>query len=134
MALQRIDLHQQHVFSCRGPKQREDRWVAEVTTVPIGYAIDLDRAEQIRQAGGSYDRIDGDLVVGEDAQPPGLHVGRGDEDLRAPALPHRLKISRHRLDQVKAPYAPPPCSAKLIFFRLDPLGMASLLFLGQGDR
>jgi hypothetical protein len=24
---------------------------------------------------------------------------------------------------VKAPYAPPPCSAKLIFFRLDSLGM-----------
>ena len=39
VALQRIDLHQQHVFGRRGPEQRKNRWVAKVAAVPIRHAV-----------------------------------------------------------------------------------------------
>ena len=38
VALQRIDLHQQYVFSRRGPEQGENRWVAEIAA---SYASEL---------------------------------------------------------------------------------------------
>ena len=39
-------LHQQNVFGRCGPEEWEDRWVAEVAAVPIGHAVDLDRADR----------------------------------------------------------------------------------------
>src|SRR5262245_29945388 len=54
--------------------------------------------ESCREAGRSYDRVAGNFVVGEDAQPPGPHVRRRDEDLWALAFSHRLKIDE-ALDQ-----------------------------------
>jgi hypothetical protein len=53
----------------------------------------------MRQTGGSYNHVGGDLVMGENAQPSRPQIGRGDKDLRALGFPHRLKIDE-ALDQV----------------------------------
>src|SRR5580700_5238249 len=54
---QRIDLDHQHVLGRGGAEKRKDDRVAEVTSVPIGHAVDFDGAEQQRQAGRRHHRI-----------------------------------------------------------------------------
>ncbi len=50
-AFARIDLHDQHVVGRVRLQERQQRGIAAVAAVPIGHAVDLDRAEQERQAG-----------------------------------------------------------------------------------
>ncbi len=50
-ALARIDLHDQDVGGCVRVQERQHHGIAAVAAVPIGHAVDLDRAEQERQAG-----------------------------------------------------------------------------------
>src|SRR5579862_8794416 len=71
---QRIDLHHQHVFGGGGAEKRKDHRIAEIAAVPIGHAIDLDSAEQQRQAGRGHHRIGGDLFARKNPHPSGLHI------------------------------------------------------------
>src|SRR5580693_1515517 len=78
---QRIDLHHQHVLGRGGAEKRKDDRIAEIAAVPVGHAVDLDGAEQQRQAGRGHHRIGGDLVARKNPHPAGLHIGRRDKDL-----------------------------------------------------
>ena len=80
LAHQRIDLHDQHVLGLGRAEERIEHRIAEIAAVPIGHAVDLDRAEHRRQAGRGHHRLGGNLLVRENMQPPGLHIGGGDED------------------------------------------------------
>jgi hypothetical protein len=46
------------------------------------YPPDRDRLEQQWQAGRRHHRVGGDLFARKDAQAPGRHIGRGDEQLK----------------------------------------------------
>src|SRR4051794_2505554 len=72
--------------------QRMDRGIAHVAAVPIGLALDLDRREQERQAGGSQQGIDRDLVAREDLQLALLHIGRGDVETDILVLAQDVEI------------------------------------------
>src|SRR6266566_7521540 len=58
---QRIDLNHKHVFRCCRAEERKDNRIAEITAVPIGYAIDFDSAKQQRQTGRRHNRIGRDF-------------------------------------------------------------------------
>ena len=78
--------------------RRKDRRIAEIAAVPVRHAVDLDRAEQQRQAGGRQDHIGVDLVMRENAQPAGMHIGGADEQLRGRGFPDGVEIDE-ALDQ-----------------------------------
>src|SRR5580692_5647549 len=71
---QRIDLYHHHVLGRGGAEKREDDRIAEIAAVPIGHAVDLDGAEQERQASRGHHRIGGDLVARKNAYPAGLYI------------------------------------------------------------
>ena len=73
--------------------------LAGVAAVPVGHAVDLDRAEHVAAGGRGHHRVGGDLLAREHAQPPGVHVGRRDEQRQVAAFAHRLEIDE-ALDQV----------------------------------
>ena len=98
MAHDRIDLNEQHVLGLGRAEEREDRWIAEIAAIPIGHAVDLDRPKQQRQAGGRQDDTGVDLLMRENAQPPGLHVGGANEQLRGRGFPDGVEIDE-TLDQ-----------------------------------
>ncbi len=99
VAQQRIDLNEQHVLGLGRVEQREDRWIAEVAAIPVRHAVDLDRPKQQRQAGGRQDDIGADLVMRENAQPSGMHIGGADEQLRGLGFPDGVEIDE-ALDQL----------------------------------
>jgi multidrug efflux pump subunit AcrA (membrane-fusion protein) len=88
----RVDLDQQQVVGRALGDQRHQRRVAGVAAVPVGLAVDLDRLEHERQAGGGHDRDNGQLGLLEDAAPAGAHVGRGDKHLESGATVDPLEI------------------------------------------
>ncbi len=95
----RIDLHHQHVLGRGRAQERTDRRIAAVAAVPIGHAVDLDRAEQQRQAGRGHHHLGRDLLAGEHLELAGAHVGRRNEQLEIAVAPDRLEIDE-ALDQV----------------------------------
>ena len=82
-----------------GAEERKDHRIADIAAVPVGHAVDLDRAEQERQAGRRHHHVGRDLLAREDAHAAGLHIGRGNEELQIGARAHRLEIDE-ALDQV----------------------------------
>ena len=80
-AFARIDLDQDHVARVALAHQRRDGRVAGVAAVPVGLAVDLDRLEHRRQAGRGEQHVRRDFLVAEHPSAPGVHVGRGDEEL-----------------------------------------------------
>ncbi len=74
----RIDLNYQNVFGFRRVQEREDRGIAHIAAVPIGHAVDFDRAEHEWQCSGRHHHFCGDLFIRKNAQPSGVHIGRRD--------------------------------------------------------
>ena len=87
----RIDLHHQHVLGVGGAEERIDRRIGGVAAVPVGHAVDLDRAEHVRQRRRGHHRVGVDLLARKHAQPAGVHIGRRDEQ-RHLAFLHRVEI------------------------------------------
>ena len=81
-ARHRVDLHHQHVLALRAAEEREDRRIGGVAAVPVGHAVDFHRAKHIRQRRRGHHRVGVDRRARKDPQPPGVHVGGGDEELQ----------------------------------------------------
>ena len=64
----RRDLDDQEVRGVALHRQRRQRRIGDIAAVPVQLAVDFDRLMQQRQAGRSQDRLDGQLLVAEDAQ------------------------------------------------------------------
>ena len=62
-AVARIDLHDQQILGCGRPDERQQGRIVAVAAVPIGVALDLDRAKQERQAGRGHHDLGGDLLA-----------------------------------------------------------------------
>ena len=82
------------VVAVRLVEQRPERRIAGVAAVPVGLAADLDRLEQVRQAGRRHDVVGGQDVAAEDLAPAGPDVGRRDEQLEVVACAQPLEIDR----------------------------------------
>ena len=99
----RVDLDDQHVFGRGVAKEREDHRIAHVAAVPVRCAIDRDGLEQHRQRGRCHHDVGRDFLAREDAQPPGRHIGGGDEQLHIGIAAHRLEIDEaldHILERI----------------------------------
>src|SRR6185503_17096932 len=92
LALQWIDLNQQQVLCICCADQRVERWIADITAIPIRLTIDLDGAEKVRQACRGYDHVGGHFLAAEYVQLSGSHVGRRDKQLQVLGRPDRLEI------------------------------------------
>src|SRR5712692_2656692 len=64
-ALTRIDLDDQHVLGRGRAQERNDGGIAAVTAVPRGYAVDLHRAEKMRNRGRGHHHLRRDLRARE---------------------------------------------------------------------
>src|SRR6185437_265743 len=92
LALERINLHEQKALGRRGSDQGIKRWIADIAAVPIGHAVDFDRAKQIRQARRGDDHVGGHFLAREYAQLASDHVGGRDEKLQVGAGAHRVEV------------------------------------------
>ena len=97
-ALERIDLHDQHVLGRRRAQERQHRRVAAVAAVPIGHAVDLHRLEQQRQAGRRHHDFRRHLGAREHALLAAVDVGGGNEQLAPRVAAHQREIDE-ALDQ-----------------------------------
>ena len=98
-ALERVDLHQQHVAGFAHLQQRADGGVGRVAAVPIGLAVDLGRLKQLRQAGRGHHGRRREPLATEDLGAAGFDVGGGDEHARRLQLLQPLEID-FALDQL----------------------------------
>ena len=73
--------------------------IAAVAAVPVGHAVDLHRAEQVRQRGRGHDHLGRDFRAREDAQLSGVDIGGGDEQLGREVAADRVEIDE-AVDQV----------------------------------
>ena len=74
-----IDRNEDRVLRGALAYQRRDGGIARITAVPVGVAIDLDRLEQLRQAGGGEQNLRGNLGIAEYPPAAGVYVGGGDK-------------------------------------------------------
>ncbi|EWS55571.1 hypothetical protein X551_01584 [Methylibium sp. T29] len=91
LVLQRVDLHQQDVERLGVVDQRVDRRVAGVAAIPVGLPVDRHGLEDERQAGGGQQRIDRQVLAGEDVGLAAAHAGSRDEQ-RDVATPQRVLV------------------------------------------
>src|SRR5215471_10644770 len=75
----RVDGDEKRVVRVALAHERRDRRVAGVAAIPIGRAIDLDRTEERRQAGGGEQDVGCQLGVAKHAPAAGVNVGRRHE-------------------------------------------------------
>src|SRR5215831_9748230 len=75
----RVDRDEKRVLRLAVAYERRDRRVAGIAAIPIRLAIDLDRMEESRQAGGRKQDIGRNLGVAKHAPTAGVNVGRRHE-------------------------------------------------------
>ena len=95
-ALDRIDLDDDHVPAGRLVEQRPEGGIADVAAVPIGLLADLNRLEQLRQAGRGHDVVGGQNVAAKDLAAAGPDVGRRDEQFRRVERAQALEVDERR--------------------------------------
>ena len=78
--VERVELHQDDVGGRALMIERPEGWVAEIAAIPIGLAIDLDRLEDIGQAGGGEQGVDGQFLAPEHFGFAGADIGGRDEE------------------------------------------------------
>ena len=99
LALQRVDLDQQQVLGLRRADQRIKGRIAHVAAVPIGLTVDLDGAEQMRQAGRGDDHVGRHFIASETRSAPVFTLVADTNSCQILAATHRVKIDE-ALDQI----------------------------------
>ena len=95
-ALDRIDLDDDHVPAGRFVEQRPEGRIAGVAAVPISLVADLNRLEQLRQAGRGHHVVGGQNPASKDLTAAGPDVGRRDEQLRRVERAQALEVDEPR--------------------------------------
>ena len=99
----RVGCHQhgQNMLGLGGDRQREQRWVGNIATVPVVFTVDVDRMMQERQARGCKYHICGQFVFPENALAAIAHTGRGNQQFnrRFGAKPRKIYLVHERVAQ-----------------------------------
>ena len=77
--LDRIDLNEHRIARCALTHEWRDGRITHITAVPIRLAVNLDRLEQRRQAGGGEQHVGSELGIAKYVTAPGADIGGGDE-------------------------------------------------------